>query len=71
MTAMIMSFIQIPLYLSFVNFFCQLMFFLQPSCSLHMNLMYGAVYRVSPSQQLLSSDAAPGLVVSLGNCHYL
>lgn len=39
---------------------------LQPSCSLHLNLLYGAVYRVSPSERLLSSESAPGLVIGLG-----
>ncbi|KAL9980873.1 hypothetical protein ACROYT_G009512 [Oculina patagonica] len=39
---------------------------LLPSCSLHLNLLYGAVYRVSPSERLLSSTSAPGLVLALG-----
>ncbi|KAJ7373832.1 Sortilin- receptor [Desmophyllum pertusum] len=37
-----------------------------PSCSIHLNLLYGAVYRVSPSERLLSSESAPGLVIGLG-----
>ena len=39
---------------------------LQPSCSIHVNLLYGAVYRVSPSDRMMTSTAAPGLVVTLG-----
>ena len=39
---------------------------LQPSCSIHVNLLYGAVYRVSPSDRLFSSESAPGLVLALG-----
>ena len=31
-----------------------------------MNLLYGAVYRVSPSERLFSSESAPGLVLALG-----
>ncbi|XP_067032513.1 VPS10 domain-containing receptor SorCS3-like [Acropora muricata] len=37
-----------------------------PSCSIHVNLLYGAVYRVSPSDRMMTSTAAPGLVVTLG-----
>ncbi|XP_068747816.1 uncharacterized protein [Montipora capricornis] len=37
-----------------------------PTCSIHVNLLYGAVYRVSPSERLMSSEAAPGLVLTLG-----
>ncbi|XP_048582029.1 uncharacterized protein LOC5513708 [Nematostella vectensis] len=37
-----------------------------PSCSLHMNLLYGSVYRISPSENLLSTHSAPGLVMALG-----
>ncbi|XP_022802072.1 uncharacterized protein LOC111339637 isoform X2 [Stylophora pistillata] len=37
-----------------------------PGCSIHVNLLYGAVYRVSPSERLLSSKSAPGLVLALG-----
>ncbi|XP_031556882.1 uncharacterized protein LOC116293578 [Actinia tenebrosa] len=37
-----------------------------PSCSLHFNLLYGSVYRISPSEDLLSSTSAPGLVMALG-----
>ena len=39
---------------------------LQPICSIHVNLLYGAVYRVSPSERLLSSKSAHGLVLALG-----
>ena len=41
-------------------------FSLQPICSIHINLLYGAVYRVSPSERLFSSESAPGLVLALG-----
>ncbi|XP_028396513.1 sortilin-related receptor-like [Dendronephthya gigantea] len=37
-----------------------------PACSLHVNLMYGSIYRYSKTTPLLSRKSAPGLIMVTG-----